>query len=378
MFQQHQDVLRKKDFFNSVGLMSGTSLDGIDVAWLRTDGNAVLEWEKGCTYPYPEQLRQNLFFLLEDREQARNAPLRELEKEIAQAQSQAVLNYIKDRNIPYEKIDIVGFHGQTIFHDPKNGITRQLGDGSLMAQILKKPVINQFRLADVEAGGEGAPLVPVFHQALTTHLEKPVVILNLGGVGNVTYSDNQTLLAFDTGPAGALIDDYMRRLFKKDYDDGGEIAKKGVVNKTFLEAFRQDPYFKKYPPKSLDRNAFHRWMDNIEALNPEDAIATLTAYTVESLLSAQKFFPQLPVTWYVSGGGRNNTYILHQLQKRLNCPVEKVETLGWDGDFLEAQAFAFLAARHIHKLPLTFPTTTGVSQPLCGGQLCYPDGESHD
>ena len=357
---------------SAIGLMSGTSLDGIDVARIYTNGSDYVKQGEGMTYPYPDAVTEALLSLLEKPEQAFSLPLSELEEAVTDAQTQAVRQFLEQFHISLQDVDVVGFHGQTVLHRPEQKFTRQLGLGQRMACDLKIPVVSQFRLADVKAGGEGAPLVPVFHQALASELEKPVVILNLGGVGNVTYLDEGIIIAFDTGPAGALIDDYMRRHFNCSYDEGGMLAAQGKPNPALLSSFLTDSFFSRKPPKSLDRNAFHRWNSSIEALSPEDAVATLTAYTVESVAASCHHMPHQAKLWLVGGGGRENSFIMERLQDRLNVPVLPVESVGWNGDFLEAQAFGYLAVRHIRNLPLTYPGTTGVATPLCGGVMNIP------
>jgi len=361
-----------KPVMTAIGLMSGTSLDGIDVARIRTDGVDFVEKGEGATYPYPDEIRNELIALLGKPEQVLSSPLDELEKAVTDAQIQAIRFFLSDFQIAPQQIDIIGFHGQTVLHRPEQKFTRQLGLGQHMASRTGIPVVSQFRLADVAAGGEGAPLAPIYHKALASRFSDPLVILNLGGVANITYIDQTHMLAFDTGPASALIDDYMRNYFNRPFDEDGQIASSGKADTASVQEFLNDPYFSRKPPKSLDRNAFHRWNRLIQHLPSEDAIATLTAYTVESIAISCNYMPYQAKFWFVGGGGRKNRFMLKKLESRLQVPVQPVEEMGWDGDFLEAQAFAYLAVRHIGGLPLTFPQTTGIAAPLCGGIFSNP------
>lgn len=364
--------MKQKQDFTALGLMSGTSMDGIDVALVHTNGTDKVTWETGRTYPYPETLTAELFRLLQEPERARREPLTHLEEAVTDAHRDAVTLYFSETGWKPSTIDIIGFHGQTVLHRPKERFTRQLGNGQRLADDLRIPVVAQFRQADVASGGEGAPLVPVFHQALASHMENPTVVLNLGGVANITYIDGETLLAFDTGPAGALVDDYMRQHFGLSFDENGQLAAQGTEQTNLIHNFLADVFFSEKPPKSLDRNNFHKWYKTIEHLSPADAIATLTAYTVESIIISQTHMPKVPRQWLITGGGRKNRYIIDCLKKRLKKTVLLVENVGWDGDFLEAQAFAYLAVRHIINLPLSFPQTTNVPVPMCGGILYHP------
>ena len=266
--------------------------------------------------------------------------------------------------------DLIGMHGQTILHRPERRFTRQLGDGTLLAKLTGIPVVDRFRHADVAAGGEGAPFAPLYHRALSAPLEKPVAVLNLGGVGNVTLIDEGQILAFDTGPASAMIDDWVLRHAGKAYDDGGRIASSGRVDEARLAWLMNNPFFAVKPPKSLDRNDFPA--TPVEGLNLADGAATLTAFTVQSVAAARAHLPRAPKRWLVTGGGRHNATMMRGLSEALGVPVEPVEAVGWLGDCLEAQCFAFLGVRSLLGLPLSEPSTTGVPRAMTGGRYCQP------
>ena len=355
----------------AAGIISGTSMDGIDVAALRTDGHRVEVVVKGATYPYPADLKARLIALVSDPIRIESDALGDIESDVTEAHMHALLSYLRDAGLARTEIDVAGFHGQTILHRPERGLTRQLFDGELAARQLGIDVVCQFRLADVEAGGQGAPLVPLYHKALldSAGIEGPVAVLNLGGVANVTFVDGDTLLACDTGPASALIDDWVRGCGLGEFDRDGALAASGVVHWDIVDKLMTDPYFSTPPPKSLDRNHFHVWLPSVHRLSPADGAATLTAFTERSIAASLAHLPRVPVRWLVCGGGRRNRAMLNALRKKLGVPVQPVEAIGWDGDSLEAECFAFLAVRSLHGSALSLPSTTGVPRPLSGGRL---------
>jgi anhydro-N-acetylmuramic acid kinase len=354
----------------ALGAISGTSMDAIDLALVRTDGESNVEPIAGAAYPYPAGLKARLMTALANPEIAETDPLTELEYAVTDAFADAISRFLVEKNLP--PVDLVGLHGQTIWHRPEKRFTRQLGDGQRLANRLGIAVVNRFRHADVAAGGQGAPLVPLYHAALARGLAQPLMVLNLGGVANITYLDGDRILACDTGPASALIDDRMRQHFGREYDANGEIARSGLVNKTALDALMQNPFFAAPLPKSLDRNDFHARAKIVDALAPADQIATLTAFTIKATAAILAQVPRAPHRWLVTGGGRHNSMFMHGLAERFRVPVEPVEAVGWNGDLLEAECFGYLAARSRKGLPLSLPTTTGVPMPMPGGEFWPP------
>jgi anhydro-N-acetylmuramic acid kinase len=342
-------------------------MDGIDVALVETDGHAVIRPGPGRTLPYPPELRRDLQSLLLDPSIAERDPLTALDARVTQAFADAISTFMDDAGIVPEVVDLIGLHGQTIYHRPERRFTRQLGQGSLLAGRLRIPVVDAFRQADVASGGHGAPFAPLYHAALATPLEKPVMVLNLGGVANVTYIDGDTILAFDTGPASALIDDLIQKRLGQAYDDGGRVAASGTVDRAVLACLMDNPYFTAAPPKSLDRQDFHVRAKIVEELAAPDAVATLAAFTIEATVAALAHLPASPRRWLVTGGGRRNLHLMRGLAERLGVPVDPVEHVGWNGDLLEAQCFGYLAVRSRIGLPLSLPTTTGVPHPMPGG-----------
>jgi anhydro-N-acetylmuramic acid kinase len=356
----------------AIGLISGTSMDGIDVSFVETDGETRIVRGAGRTMPYPDDLKRDLLAVLADPTIAERDPLTDLERRVTLAFSAALGGFLDSEGIHRSKVDLVGLHGQTVFHRPERRFTRQLGDGRLMAEVVGVPVVNDFRQADVRSGGHGAPFAPLYHAALAADLPKPLMVLNLGGVGNVTYVGASEILAFDTGPASALIDDLVRRRFGREYDDGGRIAAQGTIDSGVLARLLDNPFFAEKPPKSLDRQDFHARAGVVEALGDHDAVATLTAFTVEATALALEHVPVRPLRWLVGGGGRRNQSLMAGLAARVGTPVDPVEVVGWDGDQLESQLFAWLAVRSTKGLPLSLPTTTGVPAPMPGGVLWRP------
>lgn len=354
----------------ALGAISGTSMDAIDLALVRTDGEGIVEPVAGEAYPYPPELKARLIASLVKPEIAETEPLTALENAVTDAFGDAISRFLAEKNIA--QVDLVGLHGQTIWHRPEKRFTRQLGDGQRLANRLGIPVVNRFRQADVAAGGQGAPLVPLYHAALARGLERPLCVLNLGGVANITYLDGDGILACDTGPASALIDDRMRRHFGREFDENGDIARAGQIDMTALAALMRNPFFAAPPPKSLDRNDFHARAKIVDGLHPADQIATLTAFTIDATAKILLHLPRAPLRWLVTGGGRHNATFMRGFAGRFKVPVEPVEAVGWNGDLLEAECFGYLAARSRKGLPLSLPTTTGVPAPMPGGEYWMP------
>jgi anhydro-N-acetylmuramic acid kinase len=352
-----------------IGLMSGTSMDGIDVAVVETDGERIAWTGPARTFPYPPALRARLNRAVRAPERPAEE-LAALETDLTDAHAAAVEAVLPELPAERRRVDLVGFHGHTLFHRPEQGRTCQLGDGRRLADRLGIDVVFDFRSADVAAGGQGAPLAPIYHQAFAAPLAKPLAILNLGGVGNLTWIGDGAPIAFDTGPGNGLIDDWVRARTERAYDDGGRIAAAGRIDEARLAILLGHPYFDQPPPKSLDRLDFTA--ASVEGLRLADGAATLSAFTAQAVARAKEHLPSAPKRWLVTGGGRHNATLMRMLAETVCVPVEPIEAIGADGDALEAQAFAFLAARTVRGLPVSFPTTTGVAEPLCGGVLVHP------
>lgn len=355
--------------FNAIGVMSGTSMDAIDVALITSDGETDIRIGPSGTYHYPSETRSDLLDLIAHPERVERDDLSAIEHAVTLAHCASVRNFLEDHKISANEVDLVGFHGQTLLHRPERRFTCQLLNGAFAAEYLQIDCVNRFRHRDVEAGGQGAPLAPLYHQARAHSFVKPLAILNLGGVANVTMLNDDELLAFDTGPASALMDDMMRKYRGLDFDQDGAYANAGTVDADIVSQFLQEPYFNKTPPKSLDRNDFHSWLALVEPLKFEDALATLAAFTIESIVKAAQHSKAPPQRWLVCGGGRHNRYLMQRLAQCLQVPVDPVESVGWNGDMMEAECFAWLAIRSLKGLPLSLPSTTGVPEPISGGVL---------
>lgn len=362
----------------AIGTMSGTSLDGVDVALIETDGEAFTRLGPVGYRAYPNEERVLLQRALTagaslKERHARPDPLKEAESLVTAAHFLAIEAFMHAHGIARESIDLVGFHGQTVLHRPAARLTVQVGDGPALARQLRIPVVYDFRAADVAAGGEGAPLVPVFHRALASQLEEPhpIAVLNIGGVANVTYIDGDSdPIAFDTGPGNAPIDDIVFSRTGKRFDRDGALAAQGRIRWELAEAALSDPFFSRPPPKSLDRAKFASFP--LQSLSLEDACATATAIVAGSIWRALAHLPSMPATWIVAGGGARNRTLMQMLRSKLHARVLIAEAVGWSSGGLEAQAFAYLAVRSLKGLPLTFPTTTGVKTPMTGGVLASP------
>jgi anhydro-N-acetylmuramic acid kinase len=357
-----------------IGLMSGTSLDGVDAALLETDGVDIVRPGPGLTIPYNKETRALLAAaLISARDVAEGGPvphsIREAERLLTQAHAEAVKALLQKAGLAADQVALIGFHGQTILHRPAQRWTWQIGDGGLLARLTGIEVVNDFRSADVKAGGQGAPLVPLYHAALARKaaLAPPLVLVNIGGVANVTYISGDLVLAFDTGPGNAPIDDWMHTHSGKPVDEDGVFAATGKVNDAGLDKMLANPFFDRIPPKSLDRMDFGSGA--VKDLSPADGAATLTAFTAASIAKARQHFPEPATTWIVCGGGRHNKTLMAMLKARVNAPVIAAEEAGWNGDTMEAEAFAYLAMRSKKGLPLSLPTTTGVKQAMTGGKF---------
>ncbi len=358
----------------ALGLMSGTSMDGIDVALVETDGRQRLRFGPTGFAPYSDAdrtvLRQALAVAvdLDDRD-ARPGILAEAETRLTTLHVAAVRAFVQAHPEETRGLELVGFHGQTVLHRPERRLTVQIGDGAVLARDCGIDTVADLRAADVAAGGQGAPLVPAFHRALTeaAALARPAVLLNVGGVANLTYlsADDADPIAFDTGPGNALVDDLMLERTGQPYDRDGTTAAAGRVHAEIVDAMLQHAYFAAPPPKSLDRNDWSREL--VSALSTGDAAASLTDFTAATVARAFRLLPAEPQVLVVCGGGAHNAFLMGRLRARLPCRIVDAAALGWSGDAIEAQAFAYLAVRSRLGLPITFPGTTGVASPLTGG-----------
>ncbi len=365
----------------ALGLMSGTSMDGIDLALVETDGEeSVVRGRSGFT-PYEAGFRARLAAALETakaiaRRDERPADLAEIEREITLRHARAVRDFLA--KAPGPNPAIVGFHGQTVLHRPREALTVQLGDGPLLAREIGLPVVYDMRANDMAHGGQGAPLVPAYHAALAASLPRelrryPVCFVNIGGISNVTFvPERGDPIAFDSGPGNALIDQWVQSAGGVPFDAGGMIASEGSIVRHVVERYLANPFFSRTGPKSLDRNDFG--LAEATGLELADGARTLAAVSAEAIFRATDHLPEAPACWILCGGGRRNPHVVNDLRRLTGAEARVLlaEDAGFDGDAMEAEAWAYLAVRSMRGLPLTFPTTTGCREPVSGGLLARP------
>jgi anhydro-N-acetylmuramic acid kinase len=359
-----------------IGLMSGTSRDGVDAALIKTDGLSSVEPVAFQFEPYPDYLRSiitNACDIAMGRTQPQVHPIIEqCETALGERHLAVIQALLKKASVLASEISLIGLHGHTIAHRADLGWTWQIGKPEFLANQLDIPVMSNMRQYDVMFGGQGAPLIPVFHRALFADTSQPVAVLNLGGVANLTFiGTDGALHAFDCGMANALIDDWMSRKTNYSFDKGGEFAANGTVDQKVLHSMLDHPFFSASVPKSLDRKDFS--LDLVDGLSAQDGAATLTAFSAKAVAMGLDQFPARPKRLIVCGGGRKNSTMIRMIEQYCEISTVMTDELGWDGDAIEAQGFAYLAYRCLHGLPITYPGTTGVAEPMSGGILTRPE-----
>jgi anhydro-N-acetylmuramic acid kinase len=360
---------KEEESFWALGLMSGTSLDGIDAALIRTDGESIQEFGAWMTQPYDDSFREKLRQVVHGR-----GDILKIEHELTLKHAEIVKALLAKAGMDKKDVHVIGFHGQTITHRPAEDLTWQIGNGALLAEKTGIDVVCDFRRRDMAAEGEGAPLVPLFHAALARQMQLPIAIVNIGGIANVTWIGRSEItssslmdldiMAFDTGPGNVLLNEWALKHTGQACDLDGKLALAGNVNEALVQTMLADDFFDKHPPKSLDRNYFT--FDALAKLSAEDGAATLAEFAAAAVEKGAAYFPMPAKQWFISGGGRHNPSLMQSLVRRLKH-VYPVESLGWIGDALEAQAFAFLAVRSLKRLPISLPTTTGARKAVTGG-----------
>ena len=358
----------KYDFLNIIGLMTGTSMDGIDISLIQTNGVDLRRLNKNYFYEYSNKTKLFLLNILNEDINSNLKRKKSLDEFITNEHYLA----LKDLKI-VEASDLIGFHGQTIYHDPENKTSIQIGDPKRLAEMLKKNVVFDFRSKDLELGGQGAPLAPIYHKFIIKkfNLELPSCILNIGGVSNLTYWDGENLIGFDTGPGNALMDNHISVISDKHFDRNGLLASKGTPDKEIIKSFLNHVFFKKNPPKSLDKHSFVNFYNELLKQNysNSDIMATLAEFTVESIVNSLQFLPEIINSILITGGGYKNVHLMERLKDRLKLKFLNEEQLGIEFDYIESELIAYLSARSIYNLPITFPSTTGVLLPSSGGKL---------
>ena len=370
-------MLNSKNYM-ALGLMSGTSADGIDVATLITDGKSKIKFGPSGYYPFSKSFRNKIKSVFKEeiniKSLKKQKRIVEIENEFTQLNFLAISKFLKKNKIKKNRINIIGFHGQTISHNPLKGYSWQIGNSEKLANLLKINVVSNFRDNDIINGGQGAPLTPIFHYYLTKRIKRKICFINLGGISNVTYFDHKNktnlknILAFDAGPCCSLIDDWVNQNSNKKFDNFGLLARKGDVKEKIIKNFLKNPFFSKLPPKSLDRSLFSLKM--LKKLEIKDGAATLNYFVAETLSMAINYLPEIPDVCILSGGGRRNKFLVELINKKIKkSKILFSENYNWDGDSIEAYAFAYLSVRKLLNLPITFSKTTGVKRPLVGGQI---------
>ncbi len=366
-----------KNLITSIGLMSGTSSDGIDASIIKSDGENEVYFVGNHFLPYGEKIKSKIRNLKEKINlildlETNTLEIEGLEKEITLLHVKIINLIIKKFNLSKSEVDLIGFHGHTIFHSFKNKKTKQIGNGRLLSQLTSLDVVYNFRKNDIKNGGQGAPLVPIFHKLLQLKLklDTPLVFLNIGGIANLTYLNKDKLMtSFDSGLGNFLIDRIvqLKSNDKIQFDEDGKIAFSGSINKKVLDNYLSDPYYGFPPPKSLDVNDFTH--NPVKNLSLKDSVATLSELTSLTIVNALNFFDSKPREIILCGGGRKNKYIYERIKRLCNIRITNIDNYKINGDFIESQAFAFLAIRSFLKKPISFPGTTGVAEPTTGGDF---------
>jgi len=363
----------KNATINVLGLMSGTSLDGVDIALIKTDGKKKIILKKFKTYPYKKSLINKIQNFIDTRVGIKNTNYL-----LTKFHADSILSFIKNNNINFDDIDVIGFHGQTIYHSPNESWTWQLGEGQDLSTLVNIPVISNFRYRDICLGGQGAPLVGIWHKALLMNLDNikyPCVFLNIGGVSNITYLDKQNNIpfSFDIGIGNGPLDSVMQNHFNTIFDENGKISLNGVINYKAIDKILNDPWYKVFPPKSIDKHYLNNLLLlNIAHLKPEDQAATISMLVSLQLKESLKFFSLSPKSLYISGGGVKNKAIMNGIFKEYSSIVFSLDDNNWNADAMEAQAFAYLAVKSLKSLPYTFNKTTGVNSATSGGVINFP------
>ena len=364
--------IKNKNYINAMGLMSGTSLDGLDIALINTNAKNNFELKQFCTYEYSKSLKKSIINFINNREK-----IKYINNLITEFNAKSIKSFIDTYNIKKQDIDIIGMHGHTIFHSPNEKWTWQLSDGKSVSNLVNIPVISNFRYRDVCLGGQGAPLVGIWHKALLNSVKDavfPCVFLNIGGVSNITYLKNKKDIpySFDIGIGNGPLDSIMDKHYNIPFDKDGKISLKGSINNTVIKNILKNNWFKELPPKSLDKNHFDIFIYSlIEGLSNEDKLATLSKLISSQLRKSLNFFPIKPKRLYISGGGSKNKAIIKGIKEDFENILFPLED-NWNSDAMEAQAFAYLASRSFKGFSYTWNKITGVRNESSGGLIDFP------
>ena len=355
----------------AIGLESDTAISGVDVALIKTDGVDIFEQPINLSRPYSPSMREAIISVLGEEGQQNLNYLKQVEDELTAHHISIVQELLDAQDMSPRQIDVIGFSGHTVLNRPEQKLSVQIGNAQTMLDAFGIPVVNRFYQTDLLSGGQGAPIFPVYYEALARKFEKPVVIFSIGGIASLTYiGQNGELIAFDVGPGNILIDKWMQMHLGAEMDFDGLWAQKGQIDERLLQKLLKHSSIEKAPPKALERKDFIPLLTDVEGSSLADGAATLTALTTKSLvLACEKYLPEEPKQYIITGGGSYNPTMVKYLRQHLKAPVQTAQEIGWDAMCLDAQSFAFLAVRSLFGLPITFPTTTGVEFPLSGGKI---------
>lgn len=358
----------------ALGIMTGTSCDGIDIALIITDGENAIKRLQYVEEPFDKKLSQKLKQAGQQAQKTGIVDMNSSElKSLSQEYTQVIIDCIM-KHFSFQDIDLIGFHGQTILHSPQTGKTYQLGLPQLMADMTQTKVVFNFRQNDMVNGGQGAPLAPLYHVACVHNLPEPCVFINIGGIANVTYCGNP-VMGFDVGTGNCISDDLTQKFFNQPYDEDGHFASLGTVHFDIANQMAHAPIFLKEPPKSFDRNEFDCTL--LDSLSSYDAIATANYLSAYCIIQADRFYPQKPLMRIIAGGGSYNKTMIKHLEALSDIPVKLASDIHLNGHAIEAECFAWLAVRSKKRLPLSLPSITGVAEPVSGGDIYYPNLDNH-
>ena len=362
--------------FYSIGLMSGTSMDGIDASLIQTDGFIIYDYIENYSIEYPVDIKVKLKEASEQFQEKNIswASIHKLKRSLADLNLYAINEILEKNTDSSLKVDLIGYHGQTVYHSPLNKLSIQLGDPKYLSNMTNIPVIFDFRMCDILNGGHGAPLTPIYHSArFSKAFPGPIAVLNIGGISNMTYIDGEYIIAFDAGPGNCLIDDMMTKHFSEDFDNEGRLAMQGDVDNKFLAILMADEFFSIMPPKSLDRNYFHKYLKSYEKL-PKNLISTLSYFTANTIVDSLKYFPTDVTKIIVCGGGSKNKYITKKISELSKKELVLSDSIGISSRYVESEAFAYLAVRCLLNLDISYPMTTGIQSAMSGGSIFRPTG----
>ena len=361
-----------------IGLMSGTSVDAVDAALIKTNGIRFSRHGLRLNLPWPDAMRKDIFAIMDDPDLLNKEAIKDAaERDIANHHAKAVMALVEQYDQP---VDLIGFHGQTVLHRPEKALSVQLGSAAHLAELTGLPVAYQFRQNDLAHGGEGAPLAPIFHSALmeSAGINPPIAVANIGGITNLTAIGTGELIGMDTGPGNAMMDRQMQNRAGLSYDKNGDIAASGQVNTDYLARVMTHEWYQRPAPKSLDRVITEQMLaaDQLAEMTLADAMASLAEVTAMTLINACRNLSETPERLLLTGGGARNQHLVNRIRHHCPCPVMLCDDLpnaaAIDGDFIEAELMAFLAARCLYDMAITFPGTTGVDRPRSGGVICHP------